>query len=109
MSPLSPTLRKVFHGSLYGHPNAYGMFLHAGIEMLRPGGRLGFIVPRSMLSGLYFQNLRRMIEERTYIEELSLLAERKNVFPQVLRLEAACTRFRHLCRSGDRIPPGAVP
>jgi len=85
VSPLSPTLREVFQGSLYGHPNAYGLFLHAGIEMLRPGGRLGFIVPRSMLSGLYFQNLRRMIEQRTFLEELSLLAERKNVFPQVLQ------------------------
>jgi len=85
VSPLSPALRETFQGSLYGHPNAYGMFLHAGIEMLRPGGRLGFIVPRSMLSGLYFQNLRRMIEQRTCLEELSLLAERKNVFPQVLQ------------------------
>src|SRR6185369_13934311 len=85
VSPLSAALREAFQDSLYGHPNAYGMFLHAGIEMLRPGGRLGFIVPRSMLSGLYFQNLRRMIETRTTIEELSLLAERKNVFPQVLQ------------------------
>jgi adenine-specific DNA-methyltransferase len=85
VSPLPPALRETFQGSLYGHPNAYGMFLHAGIEMLRPGGRLGFIVPRSMLSGLYFQNLRRMIEQKTYLEELSLLAERKNVFPQVLQ------------------------
>jgi adenine-specific DNA-methyltransferase len=85
VSPLSPALRETFQDSLYGHPNAYGMFLHAGIEMLRPGGRLGFIVPRSMLSGLYFQNLRRMIEQRTCLEELSLLAERKNVFPQVLQ------------------------
>ena len=85
VSPLSSALRETFQASLYGHPNAYGMFLHAGIEMLRPGGRLGYIVPRSMLSGLYFQNLRRMIEERTSLEELSLLAERKNVFPQVLQ------------------------
>jgi len=85
VSPLSAVLREAFQDSLYGHPNAYGMFLHAGLEMLRPGGRLGFIVPRSMLSGLYFQSLRRMIETRTSIEELSLLAERKNVFPQVLQ------------------------
>jgi adenine-specific DNA-methyltransferase len=85
VSPLSPVLREVFADSLYGHPNAYGMFLHAGVEMLRPGGRLGFIVPRSMLSGLYFQNLRRFLEQRTCLEELAVLAERKNVFPQVLQ------------------------
>ncbi|HTQ79756.1 MAG TPA: N-6 DNA methylase, partial [Thermoanaerobaculia bacterium] len=85
VSPLPATLREVYHSSLYGHPNAYGMFLHAGIEMLRSEGRLGYIIPRSMLSGLYFQNLRRMIEQKTCLEELSLLAERKNVFPQVLQ------------------------
>jgi len=78
-------LRKAFSASIYGHPNAYGMFLHAGIQMLRPGGRLGFIVPRSMLSGLYFQNLRRLIEEETWIEEISVLSDRKRVFSQVLQ------------------------
>jgi adenine-specific DNA-methyltransferase len=78
-------LRQAFAASIYGHPNAYGMFLHAGIEMLRPGGRLGFIVPRSMLSGLYFQNLRRMIEEETCLEEISLFSDRKRVFSQVLQ------------------------
>ncbi len=85
LGQLSPELRRAFADSIYGHPNAYGMFLHAGIEMLRPGGRLGFIVPRSMLSGLYFQNLRRMIEESTWIEEVSVFADRKRVFSRVLQ------------------------
>jgi adenine-specific DNA-methyltransferase len=81
----SASLRRAFEASLYGHANAYGLFLQAGVEMLRPGGRLGFIVPRSMLSGLYFQNLRRLIEERTVIEELTVLSDRKKVFDQVLQ------------------------
>lgn len=85
LGQMDPVLRSTFGSSIYGHANAYGVFLHAGIEMLRPNGRLGFIVPRSMLSGLYFQNLRRLIEEETRLEELSLLVERKNVFPQVLQ------------------------
>jgi adenine-specific DNA-methyltransferase len=85
LGSISGALRDRFQESLFGHPNAYGMFLHAGIEILRPGGRLGFIIPRSMLSGLYFQNLRSLIERRTHLEEISLLAERKNVFPQVLQ------------------------
>ena len=81
---MSSELRQAFAASIYGHPNAYGIFLHAGIEMLRPGGRLGFIVPRSMLSGLYFQNLRRLIEEETWLEEISIFSDRK-VFSQVLQ------------------------
>ncbi|HEX3555784.1 MAG TPA: Eco57I restriction-modification methylase domain-containing protein [Thermoanaerobaculia bacterium] len=85
LGQMSPELRRAFAGSIYGHPNAYGMFLHAGIEMLRPGGHLGFIVPRSMLSGLYFQNLRRMIEEQTWLEEVSIFADRKRIFSRVLQ------------------------
>jgi adenine-specific DNA-methyltransferase len=85
LGQMSPELRCAFADSIYGHPNAYGMFLHAGLEMLRPGGRLGFIVPRSMLSGLYFRNLRRMIEESAWIEEVSVFADRKRVFSRVLQ------------------------
>jgi len=55
---LDRELKKVFRASLYGHPNAYGLFLHAGLEMLHPAGILGYVVPRSMLSGLYFKSIR---------------------------------------------------
>jgi len=82
---LDRELRDVFHDSLYGHPNAYGLFLHAGLEMLRPGGTLGYIVPRSMLSGLYFKNLRQLIEQRAALREITLIAERKKVFESVLQ------------------------
>ena len=82
---LEKELKEVFHASLYGHPNAYGLFLHAGLEMLRPGGVLGYIIPRSMLSGLYFKNLRRFLERRARPREVTLLAERRKVFENVLQ------------------------
>lgn len=82
---LNGELKKVFRASLYGHPNAYGLFLHAGLEMLRPGGVLGYIVPRSMLSGLYFKNLRRFIEKQAILREVTLIAERRKVFENVLQ------------------------
>ena len=75
----------VFRASLYGHPNAYGLFLHAGLEMLCPGGVLGYIIPRSMLSGLYFKNLRQFIEQQADLREIVLIAECKKVFKNVLQ------------------------
>lgn len=78
-------LKNIFQASLYGHPNAYGLFLHAGLEMLRPGSVLGYIVPRSMLSGLYFKNLRQFIEQQAVLREVTLIAERKKVFENVLQ------------------------
>jgi len=82
---LDKELKEVFRASLYGHPNAYGLFLHAGLEMLRPGGILCYIIPRSMLSGLYFKNLRHFIEQRASLREVTLIAERKKVFENVLQ------------------------
>jgi adenine-specific DNA-methyltransferase len=84
MKNLKDELKDAFGESIYGHPNAYGVFLHAGIEMLKNNGRLGFIVPRSMLSGLYFKNLRAFIEKNTSLREIVYLADRKNVFDNVL-------------------------
>jgi len=82
---LDKELKDAFRASLYGHPNAYSLFLHAGLEMLRPGGILGYIIPRSMLSGLYFKNLRRFIEQQAVLQEVTLIAERKKVFENVLQ------------------------
>jgi len=82
---LDGELKKVFQASLYGHPNAYGLFLHAGLEMLRPAGILGYVIPRSMLSGLYFKNLRQFIEQQATLREITLIAERKKVFENVLQ------------------------
>jgi adenine-specific DNA-methyltransferase len=82
---LEQRLQNVFRESLYGHPNAYGLFLHAGLEMVRPGGVLGYIIPRSMLSGLYFKNLRRFVEKTAVLEEVTLMAARKKVFEDVLQ------------------------
>jgi len=76
--------KNTFSKSIYGHPNAYGLFIHAGIEMLKKDGKMGFIVPRSMLSGLYFKNLREFIEDKTSVKEIVYISERKKIFENVL-------------------------
>jgi adenine-specific DNA-methyltransferase len=81
---LEQNIKDTFTESIYGHPNAYALFIHAGIEMLRTHGRLGFIVPRSMLSGLYFKNLREFIERKTAIKEIVNISDRKSIFEDVL-------------------------
>lgn len=81
---LDQGMKTAFAESIYGHPNAYGLFIHAGIEMLKTNGRLGFIVPRSMLSGLYFKNLREFIERSTSITEMVYISDRKKIFDDVL-------------------------
>lgn len=81
---IAEDIKDTFAETIYGHPNAYGLFIQAGIEMLKTHGRLGFIVPRSMLSGLYFKNLRNFIERETSVKEIVYISERKKVFDDVL-------------------------
>lgn len=82
---LTTTERNYFARSLYGHANTYGLFLHLGIEMLNPGGLLGYVLPASMLSGLYFQNLRKLIAEACSIRALVQFDQREKLFESVLQ------------------------
>lgn len=81
---MSKDLRNAFAESIYGHPNAYGVFIHAGIEMLRTKGKLGFIIPKSMVSGLYFKDLRNFIDKNMSLKGITCISERKKVFDNVL-------------------------
>lgn len=81
---LKPSIKDAFAESIYGHPNAYALFIQAGIDMMKPGGRMGYIVPRSMLSGLYFKNIRKFVESKTTVREITHITDRKKIFDNVL-------------------------
>lgn len=48
--------------------NTYPLFIERGLELLREGGVLGFIVPDSFLSGRYFQGVRQLLLKHTLLE-----------------------------------------
>lgn len=99
---LNQKIKESFSESIYGHPNAYALFLQAGISMLKTGGRMGYIVPRSMLSGLYFKNLRSFIEKEARIREIVYISDRKKVFDNVLHGTMILSLERD-ASCGDRI------
>ncbi len=74
-----------YRGTVYGHANLYGIFLALAVEKLRGAGRLGFVVPRSFASGLYFQNLRQHLLDTLRFDEIAVFGSRNNVFPGVLQ------------------------
>ena len=49
---------------LYGHPNLYQLFLWWSVKSTAPNGVVSFLLPQSMLAGLYFKNLRRQLNNR---------------------------------------------
>lgn len=45
--------------------NQYAWFVERALELLHPGGRLGMVVPISVVSGESYQPLRELLERRT--------------------------------------------
>lgn len=74
-----------FQKTIYGHINLYALFIHLGIYILREGGFLGYINPQSIMSGLYFKNLRRFMRQHTKLHTLIAFESRTEIFDDVLQ------------------------
>ena len=70
-------IRKRFAGVISGRVNIFALFFQAGLEVLRPGGQLAYVVPPSMNTGAYFERLRRYVLERSEIEFLEIHHDQK--------------------------------
>jgi type I restriction-modification system DNA methylase subunit len=62
-------------GSSMGRLNTFGFFLHLGIDLLRSGGRLGFIVPNTILTMPYYRDLRKYVLDHCALEVVGMLEE----------------------------------
>mgnify|MGYP000703519576 CR=1 FL=1 len=65
---------------VHGQPNIYTLFLAIGAELLRPGGEMVAITPRSFCSGLYFRAFRRWFFRRMGLGRAHLFLSRKEIF-----------------------------
>jgi len=63
-----------------GAPNAYARFMEVGSVLLRTGGQLIYIVPRSFASGLYFKGFRKDFHARMDLERVHAFDSRKDAF-----------------------------
>jgi len=61
-----------FNEILNGRPNIYSLFIKLGIDALKPGGYLAFVIPPSMNNGAYFSALREYIIKNTEIEHINV-------------------------------------
>src|SRR5262249_41786794 len=64
-----------------GHTNAYQLFLERALELLRPGGRLGMLVPSGLLTDAGAEGLRRLLMERHGFESAAVFDNRQAIFP----------------------------
>ena len=61
--------------SSMGRLNTFGFFTKLGIDLLKEDGYLGFIIPNTILTQEYYQELRKIILENCYIKNIVLLEE----------------------------------
>jgi len=63
-----------------GHPNIYAIFMALSAKLLREGGELIFITPRSYASGSYFRVFREYFFNIIDLEKAHLFISRKEAF-----------------------------
>ncbi len=68
--------KKAYASVISGRPNIFSLFFAVGLNQLRPGGRLAYVVPPSMNNGAYFANLRSHILERGAVEYLEVIEDK---------------------------------
>jgi adenine-specific DNA-methyltransferase len=67
-------------GVVHGQPNIYGLFMAIGAALLRQGGELVFITPRSFASGPYFRLFRERFFECIRPELVHVFGSRRDPF-----------------------------
>ncbi|UCD65098.1 MAG: SAM-dependent DNA methyltransferase [Candidatus Zixiibacteriota bacterium] len=68
-----PAVRNRYREVISGRANIFSMFVKLGLNLLRPGGYLAYVIPPSLNNGAYFAGLRSYIIEHANIEHLEVL------------------------------------
>lgn len=85
-------------------PNAYASFLRRSADLLRMGGQLVFIVPRSFASGFYFRRFRQFLREKLRLEHLHVFESRSSAFKdQSVLQENVIIAYRKDQQDGHRV------
>ncbi|MGH9309284.1 MAG: Eco57I restriction-modification methylase domain-containing protein [Vicinamibacterales bacterium] len=65
----------------HGHANLYQLFVERSLQLVRPGGRVGLVLPSGFGTDQSSARLRRTIFERTAIDTYTTLDNREGIFP----------------------------
>jgi adenine-specific DNA-methyltransferase len=86
-------------------PNIYARFMDVAAGLLREGGRLCFVVPRSYASGLYFRRFRQRFHTSMQLERVHVFESRRAAFVRdaVLQENIVVSYRKRSPRIGDRV------
>jgi adenine-specific DNA-methyltransferase len=86
-------------------PNIYARFMSIAATLLRDGGRLCFVVPRSYASGSYFRRFRQRFHESMQLERVHVFESRRAAFERdaVLQENIVVSYAKRPAQPGDRV------
>ena len=94
---------QAFERIVHGQPNIYALFMATASTLLRAGGELVAITPRSFCSGPYFRAFRRWLFARMSLRHLHLFDSRTDTFREADVLQESLitlfTKGRNECAS----------
>jgi hypothetical protein len=71
----------IYHVETRAHANRYQLFVERAIQLTRPGGRIGLVLPAGIASDAGAAPVRRFLFERTQVDEITGLDNREAIFP----------------------------
>ncbi|MEJ7567699.1 MAG: hypothetical protein WKF41_05475 [Gaiellaceae bacterium] len=98
---LSLAARERWQATLFGPADRYGLFLHAAVERVRPGGVVAAIIPTSFLGGAYSQRLRAYRAREAPPVRLAFVDTRAGVFGGDVLQETCLAIFQKAASSRE--------
>lgn len=91
---LEPLLRFVKRSGVYrrvsGHVNSYQLFTERMLQLLRPAGRIGCLLPGAILGDHGAADLRRHLFEHCAVDRVSIVENRTGLFPVHRSMRIVC-------------------
>ncbi|TXJ41816.1 HsdM family class I SAM-dependent methyltransferase [Brachyspira aalborgi] len=70
---LNEEIKKKYFDIIKGRVNIFSLFIKTGLDLLKDGGYLAYVVPPSMNNGVYFSKLREYIIKNSSLEYLHII------------------------------------
>jgi hypothetical protein len=76
-----PALKRAFSATYDGAADLYVYFYEQGLKLLRPGGRLSYVVTNKWMRAGYAEGLRGLFADKAWIEFVADFGHAKKFFP----------------------------
>jgi hypothetical protein len=81
LGAVKPALKRAFPATYDGYADLYIYFYEQGLKLLRPGGRLSYVVTNKWMRAGYAESLRELFAHSAWVEFIADFGHAKKFFP----------------------------